>query len=163
MVAIPIQFVLVILFAAACCHCQSEKISPTWEKLQISPDPFSSMKYANFRIKIYEHANNKVATTISQKKYFYSTLAILDHKSAVSAYNRFTKQPEMRFRIEMWNDIVESEVIKHLKKIVGQEIQSDNVTVFPMKKIILTSNVPTDMEGRLDNFRNHNYKFNLIF
>jgi hypothetical protein len=44
----------------------------------------------------------------------------------------------------MWNDIVESEVIKHLKKIVGQEIQSDNVTVFPMKKIILTSNVPTE-------------------
>ena len=148
MVAIPIKFVVVIVLAVACCHCQSEKIgsdSSTWEKLQISPDTFSSVEYANFLIEIYEHTdNNKATTTMSQKKYFYSPLAILDHKSAVSSYNRFTKQPEMRFRIEMWNDKVQNEVVKHLKKIVGQEIQSDNVKIFPMKKIILTSNVPTE-------------------
>ena len=148
MVAISIKFVVVIVLAVACCHCQSEKIgsdSSTWEKLQISPDTFSSVEYANFLIEIYEHTdNNKATTTMSQKKYFYSSLAILDHKSAVSSYNRFTKQPEMRFRIEMWNDKVQNEVVKHLKKIVGQEIQSDNVKIFPMKKIILTSNVPTE-------------------
>ena len=121
MVAIPIKFVVVIVLAVACCcHCQSEKIgsdSSTWEKLQISPDTFSSVEYANFLIEIYEHTdNNKATTTMSQKKYFYSSLAILDHKSAVSSYNRFTKQPEMRFRIEMWNDKVQNEVVKHLKK-----------------------------------------------
>ena len=147
MVAIPIKFVVVIVLAVACCHCQSEKIgsdSSTWEKLQISPDTFSSVEYANFLIEIYEHTdNNKPATTMSQKKYFYSPLAILDHKSAVSLYNNVTNQSEMRFRIEMWNDKVQNEVVKHLNEIVGHEIKSNQVRVIPTKKIILTSDVPT--------------------
>jgi hypothetical protein len=148
MVAIPIKFVVVIVLVVACCHCQSEKIgsdSSTWEKLQISPDTFSSIEYANFLIEIYEHTdNNKATITMNQKKYFYSPLAILDHKSAVSSYNRFTKQPEMRFRIEMWNDKVQNEVVKHLNEIVGHEIKSNQIRVIPMKKVILTSDVPTE-------------------
>ena len=147
MVAIPIKFVVVIVLAVACCHCQSEKIgsdSSTWEKLQISPDTFSSVEYANFLIEIYEHTdNNKATTTMSQKKYFYSPLAILDHKSAVSLYNNVTNQSEMRFRIEMWNDKVQNEVVKHLNEIVGHEIKSNQIRVIPSKKIILTSDVPT--------------------
>ena len=147
MVAIPIKFVVVIVFA--CCHCQSEKIgsdSSTWEKLQISPDTFSSVEYANFLIEIYEHTDNNKAstTTMSQKKYFYSPLAMLDHKSAVSSYNRFTKQSEMRFRIEIWNDKVQNEVVKHLNEIVGHEIKSNQVRVIPLEKVIFTSNVPTE-------------------
>ena len=146
---VAIKFVVVIVLAVACCHCQSEKIgsdsSTCAEKLQISPDTFSSVEYANFLIEIYEHTdNNKATTTMSQKKYFYSPLAILDHKSAVSSYNRFTKQPEMRFRIEMWNDKVQNEVVKHLKKIVGHEIKSNQVRVIPLEKVIFTSNVPTE-------------------
>ncbi len=97
------------------------------------------MKYGNFLIEIYEHADNNQKSTASQKKYFYSPIAILDHSSAVSTYNRFTKQPEMRFRIEMWNDKVENEVVKYLNKIVGQEIQPDNVRVLPLEKVFLTS------------------------
>ncbi len=66
------------------------------------------MKYGNSLIDIYEHVNNKLSTTKSaDKKYFYSPIALLDHTTAVSTYNRVTKQPEMRFRIEMWNDKVE--------------------------------------------------------
>ena len=57
--------------------------------------------------------------------------------------NRFTKQPEMRFRIEMWNDKVENEVVKHLNQIVGQEIQPNRVRVIPLEKVILTSKLPT--------------------
>nr|CAH0101839.1 unnamed protein product [Daphnia galeata] len=167
MVAIPIKFVVVIVLAVACCHCQSEKIgsdSSTWEKLQISADTFSSVEYANFLVEIYEHTdNNKASTTMSQKKYFYSPLTILDHKSAVSSYNRFTKQPEMRFRIEMWNDKVQNEVVKHLKKIVGQEIQSDNVKVFPMKKIILISDVPTEEYSISSRWSNYDSKSKSIW
>jgi hypothetical protein len=81
---------------------------------------------------------------MSQKKYFYSPLAMLDHKSAVSSYNRFTKQSEMRFRIEIWNDKVQNEVVKHLNEIVGHEIKSNQIRVIPTKKIILTSDVPTE-------------------
>jgi hypothetical protein len=92
------------------------------------------MEYGNFLIEIYEHANNhKASTTASQKKYFYSPLALLDHKSAVSIYNNVTKQPEMRFRVEMWNAKVQNEVVKHLNKSIGQEIQSDKVRVIPLE------------------------------
>jgi hypothetical protein len=126
MVTIPIKFVLVIVFA--CCHCQSEKIgsdSSTWEKLQISPDTFSSVEYGNFLIEIYEHTdNNKATTTMSQKKYFYSPLAMLDHKSAVSLYNNVTNKSEMRFRIEMWNNKVQNEVVKHLNEIESSQSHS---------------------------------------
>ncbi len=102
------------------------------------------MKYGNFLIEIYEHANNhKATTTASQKKYFYAPIALLDHKSAVSIYNNVTKQLEMRFRVEMWNDKVQNEVVKHLNDIVGHEIKSNRVTVIPLEKVILASKIPT--------------------
>ena len=82
------------------------------------------MEYGNFLIEIYEHANNHKATTIeNQKKYFYSPLALLDNKSANSSYNRITNRPEMSFRVEMWNDKVQNEVVQHLNEIVGHEIK----------------------------------------
>jgi hypothetical protein len=135
--------ILAIILAslAICCNSQPENNpGASWAKLQISPDTLSSMKYGNFLVEIYEHANNhKETTTASQKKYFYSPIALLDHKSAVSSYNNITKQPEMRFSIEMWNDKVQNEVVKHLNKSIGQEIQSDKVRVIPLERVILAS------------------------
>jgi hypothetical protein len=43
----------------------------------------------------------------------------------------------------MWNDKVENEVVRHLNKIASQEIQSDNVRVLPLEKVILVSKRPT--------------------
>ena len=149
MAAIPMRSIFIHFLAlfAVCRNCQSENpggCSYSWTKLQISPDTLSSMKYGNFLIEIYEHVNNhKATTTDSQKKYFYSPIALLDHKSAISTYNRVTKQSEMRFRVEMWNDKVENEVVRHLNKIASQEIQSDNVRVLPLEKVILVSKRPT--------------------
>ncbi len=54
-----------------------------------------------------------------------------------------TKRSEMRFRVEMWNDKVQNEVVKHLNEIVDNEIKSNQVRVIPLEKVILTSNVPT--------------------
>jgi hypothetical protein len=132
--------------AVCCCNCQSDNPggSSSWAKLQISPDTLSSMEYGNFHVEIYEHANNhKATTTASEKKYFYSPIALLDHKSAASRLNRVTKQQEMRFRVEMWNDKVQNEVVKHLNDIVGHEIKSNRVTVIPLEKVILVSKRPT--------------------
>ena len=138
-----VRYIFTILFVSVvCCNCQSDKPggSSSWAKLKISADTLSSMKYGSFLIEIYEHANNhKQTTTASQKKYFYAPIALLDHKSAVSSYNNVTKQSEMRFRIEMWNDKVQNEVVKHLNKSNGQEIQSDNVRVIPLEKVILAT------------------------
>ena len=108
------------------CKCQSSDnsgVSSSWAKLQISPYTLSSLEYGNFLIDIYEHANNKLLTS-----------ALLDHKSVVSRLNRFTKQPEMRFRVEMWNDKVQKETVKHLNEIVGHEIKSNQVKIIPWGK-----------------------------
>ncbi|XP_046637877.1 uncharacterized protein LOC124316153 isoform X2 [Daphnia pulicaria] len=137
----PITCIFAILLAV-CCQCQSFNLgasSSSWAKLKISPDTFSSMEYGNFLTEIYEHADNNHKSTASQKKYFYSPIALLDHSSAVSTYNRFTKQPEMRFRVEMWNDKVQKEVVKYLNEIVGHEIKSNQVRVLPLDKVFLTS------------------------
>jgi hypothetical protein len=148
MASTQMRCILVIFLAAVCCNCQSDNPggSSSWAKLQISPDTFSSMEYGNFLVEIYEHANNhKATTTASQKKYFYSPIALLDNKSAVSSYNNVTKQPEMSFRIEMWNDKVQNKVVKHLNEMQmdGHEIKSNKVRVIPLEKVILVSKRPT--------------------
>ena len=141
----PILCIFTIFLAfVVCCNCFGMPGgSSSWAKLQISPDTLSTMKYGNFLIDIYEHAHNMAKSNIGEKKYFYSPIALLDHKSAVSRLNRITKQPEMRFRVEMWNDKVENEVVKHLVEIVGHEIKSNKVRVIPLEKVILTSNIHT--------------------
>jgi hypothetical protein len=146
-----IKWILTILMAV-CCKCQSFKLGPSsgpsssWAKLQqISPDTLiGSMEYGNFLIEIYEHADYNQKSSDSQKKYFYSPIALLDHSSAVSTYNKFTKQSEMSFRIEMWNDKVQKEVVKHLNEIFGHEIKSNNVRVLPLDKVFLTSEIHTE-------------------
>ncbi|EFX82610.1 C1qdc1 protein [Daphnia pulex] len=146
MVTTSMRCILVTFLVVVYCDCQSDNPggSSSWEKLQISPDTLSSIEYGNFLVEIYEHANNhKANTTASEKKYFYSPLALLDHKSAFVTYNKFTKQTEMRFRIEMWNDKVQNEVVKHLNKSIGHEIKSNKVRVIPLEKVILASKRPT--------------------
>jgi hypothetical protein len=44
----------------------------------------------------------------------------------------------------MWNDKIPKEVVKYLNKIVGQEIQPDNVRVLPLEKVFLTSEIPRE-------------------
>jgi hypothetical protein len=143
-----IRYILTILFVSvACCICQADGrsgASSSWEKQQILPDPSMHMAYGNFIVDIYEHANNqKATTTVSQKKFYYSPLALLDHKSAVSSFNKAMKQAELKFSIEMWNDKVQNEVMKYLSESLSQEIKYDKVAVIPLEKVILTSNTPT--------------------
>ena len=147
-----IQLKSIILFTIlfliiTCCYCESDDScvsSSQWAKMQISPDSLSSLKYGNFHIEIYEHINNNKTTTNSEKKYFYSPIALLDHTNAFSRFNKVTKKHEMRFPIEMWNDQVENEVVQRLKQIVGPEIQPYNVRVIPLENVILISNTPTE-------------------
>jgi hypothetical protein len=87
------------------------------------------MPHGSFRVNIYEHANNNKATTTksSAKKYFYAPIALLDHQSATNYYNNVTKQPEVHFRVEMWNPKVESEVVKYLTEFLSQPIKSNSI------------------------------------
>ena len=89
--------------------------SSSWAKLQISPTELCSMPYGSFRVNIYEHAENHKATTPPARfKYFYSPIGLLDHNSAITSFNNVRKQPEVHFRIEMWNNKVESQVVQYL-------------------------------------------------
>ena len=99
MATISMRCVITIVWAfVVCCNCQS--YSPgtpsSWDKLQISPDT-DLWSTATFSLKF----RTRQTTTANQKKYFFFLLHYLDHKSVVSTYNRVTKKPKMKFRVEM--------------------------------------------------------------
>lgn len=117
-----------------------------WSKLQISPDSICSMPFGNFRVNIYEHSENSAfLENPARKRYYYLPIALLDHNSAKSEFNNVTKQVEMRFRVQMWDDNLEKQMIDYLTSqgIVGHEIKSFQVQVIPFEKIILATTKPS--------------------
>ena len=140
-----IKSLIAFLLLCVGVFCQSDESTSSWAKLQISPSELCSMPHGSFRVNIYEHANNHKATmtNASAKKYFYAPTALLDHQSAASFYNNVTKQPEVRFRIEMWNPKVESKVVNYLTEFLSQPIKSNQVQVIPFDKVILASTSPS--------------------
>nr|CAH0111139.1 unnamed protein product [Daphnia galeata] len=140
------QFAILVLVYTVNSQSDEMPLSSSWAKLQISPSELCSMPYGSFRVNIYEHANNhKTTTQPTRFKYFYAPIALLDHKSAVTSFNNVTKQNEVRFRIEMWNDKVESQVVNYLTEFVGQQIQSNQVQVIPLEKVVLSSTKPSSV------------------
>jgi hypothetical protein len=139
------QFVFLVLIITNGTKSNEMNSSSSWAKLQISPSELCSMPYGSFRVNIYEHANNhKTTTPATRYKYFYAPIALLD-QSAVTSFNNVTKQNEVRFRIEMWNDKVESQVVNYLTEFVGQQIQSNQVQVIPLEKVVLSSTKPSSV------------------
>ena len=126
------------LLAAINVVASSEDVGISWAKIQISPDILCSVPHGDFRVNIYEHAEiNQI--TPNRRKYFYTPIALLDHKSAVSDYNNVTNQAEMRFRVEMWNEIVEQEIVNYLSDYLEYEVKPKQIQVIPLEKVILSS------------------------
>jgi hypothetical protein len=138
-----IKSLIAFLLLCVGVFCQLNESTSSWAKLQISPSELCSMEHGSFRVNIYEHANNHKPTTTNAntKKYFY--IALLNHRSATNFYNNVTKQPEVHFRVEMWNPKVESKVVNHLTKVLRQPIDSYQVQVIPFDKVILASTSPS--------------------
>ena len=115
----------------------------SWSKLEISPVELGSMPYSNYAINVYGHSSNNLQTTTNNKKKFYYTpVARLDHLSATSSFNNVTQQAEMRFRVEMWNDPVQKEVVKFTSQLAEDPLlKSDQVRVLPMEKVMLFSRI----------------------
>lgn len=106
--------------------------------LKISNRILVSVPYGNFRLDIYEQVdNNKLKT--DDKCYFYSPIAQLDGKSATTSFNEATNQNEMRFRIEMWNDKVQSRVVQYLAEFFRRQVAANRVRVVPFEKVALAS------------------------
>jgi hypothetical protein len=145
-----ITFFVSILVLVNVCPSSTSTI-PSWTKLQISPTELCSMPYGSFRVNIYEHASNDKSDQ-SNNKFFYAPIALLDHKNAVSEFNNITMLIEIRFRIEMWNDIVESQVVKYLSKVVDHEVRSRQVQVIPFEKVVLVSTIPPKADSLTTNW-----------
>ncbi|KAK4026535.1 hypothetical protein OUZ56_015534 [Daphnia magna] len=97
------------------------------------------MPYADFRVNVYEHADNQKTITLNSKRYFYAPVALLDPQSASCVFNDVTKQNEMRFRVDMWNDKIQNQVVEYLKDFIGQQVDATQVQVVPLEKVALTS------------------------
>ena len=145
---------------------RNEASSHSWSQLEISPNIVGSVRYANFRVDVYEHARNskmdnndkqsqQCSCGIEYKKYYYKPIAMLDSNSAHSSYNNVTNRPEMTFWIEMWNDNVEKAVNDWVNKHkFGNKLIGNQVEVIPFEKIIMTTASSSSEEQRnyyLDN------------
>ena len=108
-----------------------------WSKLEISPNVIGSVPYSNFRINVYEHAANNESSNL--KKFFYAPISFLDHASAVSYLNNVTKQAEMRFRIELWNDAIQKDVTSWIKREIDSRIKDSSIQVIPFEKVIIAA------------------------
>ena len=121
-------------------------VPSTWAKLQISPKPIASMPYSNFRVNIYEHFDNRKTSTVpNRKRYFYSPIALLDHQSISSSINNVTLQPELIFRVHLWNEHVENETTTYLTKLLGNKVERHQVQVLSFDKVVLTSSLPSTL------------------
>jgi len=113
--------------------------SDAWLKLEISPKAIGSVPYSNFRINVYQHSGNnrKTGPSSGENKFYYAPIALLDTSSIISSLNNATNQAEMKIRIEMWNDNVQSTVANWIKQEVDDTVKDSLVQVLPFEKVIL--------------------------
>lgn len=142
-ISIVTQWFYALQLLLVCVICAIDNSNSHWTNLQISPDTLCSMTYRDFAIKIYEHFNNPLTTNASQKRYFYSPITMLDHKSVDVEFNNVTNQAKLRFSVEMWNDQLQSEVANYLPQIVGHEIKLYQVQVISFDKVLLAATKPS--------------------
>ncbi len=116
----------------------------TWGELEISQRAFGYMPFRNFHVSIYEHSNT-VRKDGDERKYFCSPLVILVPESAESVDNEITKQPQVRFDVELWNQDVEAEVIEYLTRVTNTTVHDHQVTVIPFEEVILSSLVSSEL------------------
>jgi hypothetical protein len=95
------------------------------------------MPYGDYRINIYEHSANKEPGFNGTKRYYYAPIVLINHQSAFSSFNNVTKQFEMRFRIAMWNEPVELEIVKYAQKLTQQSVSRTQVMYF-LKNLFLS-------------------------
>lgn len=144
-VLIKINLALLAIFLASGFALDHDIASP-WVKLGISSRPLGSISYRDFRVNVYQQLDKRMVNRISQMnsyqtRYFYAPIALLDQSSATSEHNQVTKQFEMNFNIEMWNDELSDKIIDYLIETVNEDIKPHQVQVIPFDKVILGSSI----------------------
>lgn len=124
-------------------------------------DVLSYMQFGQYRLKIYKAlATNRLSTDIVTEKFFYDPICVLNHHSAVSFIQNQTNQPAgVRFKIDMWNEEMEEEVVKFITNFVGRQIRPEQVSVFPFENVFLSSKTPSELYELSNQFTdNRGYK-----
>jgi hypothetical protein len=106
-----------------------------------SPDPredkppiqISSVQFESVCVNIYDSETIKN----SKKIYFYSPMALLNHKNVASIHNT----PSLSVSFAIWNQEVRANVTKHLSQLLSQQIEPSQVKIFPFDSVRLTSKV----------------------
>ncbi|XP_046456152.1 uncharacterized protein LOC124203522 [Daphnia pulex] len=106
-----------------------------------SPDPredkppikISSVQFEFVCVHIYDSQTIKN----SKKIYFYSPMALLNHKNVASIHNT----PSLSVSFAIWNQEVRANVTKHLSQLLSQQIEPSQVKIFPFDSVRLTSKV----------------------
>jgi len=111
-------------------------------RLEISPTNLPSMDYGDFRINIYAHSSNDRQMNNLLKRYYYSPLCVLNHKSVKSSFNHVTNQAQVRFPIEMWNSDIEKAILKHTSALVNHPLTKNQIQVLPIEDLKLVPDVP---------------------
>ncbi|XP_059351140.1 uncharacterized protein LOC130692747 [Daphnia carinata] len=122
----------------------AQEAGSSWTKLQISPLAVGSMPYGTFRINIYEHSANLLASSSeSRKRYYYAPMALMDHINAFSLFNNVTRVPELRFSVQLWHDEIEKKITTYTAKLLKRTVSQEQVEVIPFNKVILVTMSPS--------------------
>lgn len=122
-----------------------------WSKFKISSHKLGSMPYEDYGISIYAHSENSLKAN-NEKQYFYAPISQLLHKSAEASFNNVTKQHEVTFSIQMWNDELEEQVKKYTEKLAKHPVEKDQIPVLPIEKCKLSINHQSDTYHLNDNW-----------
>jgi hypothetical protein len=137
---------LAILLLVITDNSKSDDNTSSFDTLELAPTFLTAMKYGEIRLDIYEHADNKKSITLpANYKYFYAPIALLDHNSAVASFNNVKKQAQVSFRIEMWNEKIENQVVNYLTEFKKQAIPTYNVQVLPLQRVMLHNPRPSSI------------------
>ena len=95
---------------------------------------FFCMRYRNFRIKVFKQRSEMSSTV----KYFYNPILLLDPHQIQTQVNKATGQAYVRFTVKMWDEDVEDQVVKWLKRLPGsRDVEDYCVQTMPFEEIRL--------------------------
>jgi hypothetical protein len=102
------------------------------------PIKISSVQFESVCVNIYDSQTTSNNKTI----YFYSPLALLNHKNVVSIHNQTSTHGTLSVAFRIWNQEVKKKVVEQLnQQFPSQAIESSQVKVFPFDSVRLTSKV----------------------
>ncbi|XP_046456949.1 uncharacterized protein LOC124204010 isoform X3 [Daphnia pulex] len=101
------------------------------------PIKISSVQFESVCVNIYDSQ----ITSNNKKIYFYSPMALLNHKNVVSIHNQTVTQGILSVSFTIWNQEVRNKVVQHLSQLLSQQIEPSHVKVLPFDSVRLTSKV----------------------